>query len=87
MITYRNTISQDIDLAGREPDQLSQSRVAKVENKQLWFFLGVAPLAVMIGWSLVGLALTGDWAWEMPLGLLFSCMGSMVAMVGSSFKF
>ena len=59
----------------------------KLDRRQLWFFFGLAPLAVLAGWSLVAVSLTGNWAWEWPSGLLLSGIGSTAAMVGNLFRF
>jgi len=58
----------------------------KLDKKSLWFFLCVAPLAVMIGWSVVAVCLTGDWTWQLPIGLLFSFVGSMFAMISTMLR-
>ncbi len=87
MINYRTPISPDIESLKAESGRLTQCRTNKVESKQLWFYIGVAPMAVMLGWVLVGLSLTGNWAWELPLGLTFSLVGSMVVMVNNLLKF
>lgn len=69
--------------------ELNQSNAAyyraysKNENKQLWFYFGIAPLAVLSGWSLVAFALTGNWVWEFPMALMFSLIGSLTALVST----
>ena len=59
----------------------------KLDSRQWWFFFGLAPLAVLAGWSLVAVWLTGNWAWEWPSGLLLSSFGSTATMVGNLFRF
>ena len=86
MITHQTFRSENMAYRKEEHVQVLHSRVAQADNRQLWFFLGVAPLAVLIGWSLVAVCLTGDWAWELPLGLVFAVVGSVTAMVSSSLK-
>lgn len=58
-------------------------QLPKIDKRSLWFFFCVAPLAVMTGWSVVAVCLTGDWAWQLPMGLLFSFVGSMSAMIST----
>jgi len=87
MITYRTSISPNLESVNSDSKRAIQVEGGKVENKQLWFFLGIAPSAVMIGWILVGFSLTGNWAWELPLGFVFSIVGSMAAMLSNYFKF
>ncbi len=71
-------------------DRMNAISVARDTNSaincQLWFFFGVAPLAVLAGWSAVGVCLTGNWLWELPLGLLFAIVGSMIAMASSRLR-
>jgi len=59
----------------------------KLDSRQWWFFFGLAPLAVLAGWSLVAVWLTGNWAWEWPSGLLLSSIGSTAAIIGNLFRF
>ncbi len=86
MTTIQNDITCTISSSDSAYAQVSQQRLNKLESRHFWFFFGVAPLAVMGGWSLVGLCLAGDWAWEFPLGILFSMIGSMAALVSSLVK-
>ena len=86
MTTYHTLNPENIHQSKVEPAQILQGRVTQTENRQLWFFLGVAPLAVLIGWSLVAVCLTGDWAWELPLGLVFAVVGSMSAIASRWLK-
>jgi hypothetical protein len=59
----------------------------KLDRRQGWFFFAIAPLAVLTGWSLVAVGLTGDWAWEWPSGLLLAVIGSTAAIIGNLFRF
>ena len=90
MITCRTLNLQTVDRHQCDQPQISTKPTAKLlsrpDNRQLWFFFGVAPLAVLAGWSLVAISLTGDWAWELPLGLVFAAVGSMIALVSTSMR-
>ncbi|MFK5920594.1 MAG: hypothetical protein QM496_00325 [Verrucomicrobiota bacterium] len=55
----------------------------KIDNRTLCFFVLVAPMAVLMGWVLVAVCLTGTWTWQLPLGLVFSLVGSMLAMIST----
>ncbi len=59
----------------------------KLDKRSLYFFFGVAPLAVMAGWLVVALSLTGDWTWQLPMGVLFSFVGSMLAALSTVFRY
>ena len=83
MITCNSIHSQTDDYHRQNHTQCAVSPITetKAVNGQLWFFFGVAPLAVLVGWLSMAVCLTGDWTWELPLGLLFALAGSMTAMV------
>lgn len=63
------------------------AELPKMDKRSIYFFFGVAPLAVMGGWLVVALILTGDWTWQLPMGLLFSFVGSTMAALSTVFRF
>jgi len=86
MITYSTLPPQNVDRTKPDRSRVLAKPEASLESRHLWFFFGVAPLAVLIGWLTVAICLTGDWAWELPIGLMLSIVGSMTAMAGTRLR-
>ena len=58
----------------------------RAATPQLWFFLAVAPIAVLTGWLIMAFCLTGNWTWELPTGLALANAGSMIALALSRLR-
>jgi len=86
MTTYSTLTSQDMNDTNQGYSPASSIPAKKLENRQLWFFFGIAPLAVLAGWSLVAFVLTDNWIWELPMALMFSLIGSLTAMVSTRLR-
>ncbi len=70
-------------LKSRKSLRSAPAESLKIDKRSLCFFVLVAPLAVMMGWMLVAVCLTGTWTWQLPLALVFSLLGSMLALIST----